>query len=276
MKIAYTSWMWLRELSGNGEAIRRTFEQSVKELTHIGYQYIENMASFLVPYFDDPRDVSRICEKYGASFAALYSNLDEGYEKLASYVDFLSAAGAGYLISMSPNWEPGRDMGDRPTDWEALRAQAELSNRVGAYAAAHGVTFCYNPHAYTDVSTGEEVAFFAGLTDPALVKFCFDCGHSSLAGVEPIGQLKTYLDRVAYIHLKDVDPTVEKTAPLFGRQSFVPLGFGTVNVKGYIKELQAHGYEGFACVGMPPPCAEINDYESAAISHAYLRLNCHL
>ncbi len=276
MKIAYTSWMWLRELSGNGEAIRRTFEQSVKELTHIGYQYIENMASFLVPYFDDPRDVSRICEKYGASFAALYSNLDEGYEKLASYVDFLSAAGAGYLISMSPNWEPGRDMGDRPTDWEALRAQAELSNRVGAYAAAHGVTFCYNPHAYTDVSTGEEVAFFAGLTDPALVKFCFDCGHSSLAGVEPIGQLKTYLDRVAYIHLKDVDPTVEKTAPLFGRQSFVPLGFGTVNVKGYIKELQAHGYEGFACVGMPPPCAEINDYESAAISRAYLRLNCHL
>lgn len=276
MKIAYTSWMWLRELSGNRDAIRRTFEQSVKELTHLGYQYIENMASFLVPYFEDPKDVSRICEKYGASFAALYSNLEEGYEKLTSYVDFLSAVGAGYLISMSPNWAPGRDMGDQPVDWDGIRAQAELANRVGAYAAAHGVTFCYNPHAYTDVSTDEEVAFFAGLTAPELVKFCFDCGHSSLAGVEPIGQLKTYLDRVAYIHLKDVDPTVEKTAPLFGRLSFVPLGFGTVNVKGYIRELQAHGYEGFACVGMPPPCAEINDYESAAISRTYLKLNCHL
>lgn len=276
MKIAYTGWMWLRELAGNRNAIRRTFEQSVRELTHLGYRYLENMASFIVPYFDEPEEVSRICASYGASFAALYSNLDEGYETLASYVDFVAAAGADYLISMSPNWELGRDMGDRPVDWAAIRRQAELCNRVGAYAAAHGVTFCYNPHAYTDVATAEEVDFFAGHTDPETVKLCLDCGHATLAGVDPIAQLETYIGRVAYIHLKDVDPTVEKNAPLFGRRSFVPLGFGTVNVKGYLKVLQAHGYEGFACVGMPPPCAEINDYESAAISRMYLKLNCHL
>lgn len=276
MKIAYTGWMWLRELSGNRDAIRRTFEQSIRELTRVGYQYIENMASFIVPYFEDAQEVSQICKKYGAEFVALYSNLDEGYEKLASYVDFLCAAGAGYLISMSPNWELGRDMGSRPVDWDAIRAQAELCNRVGAYAASRGITFCYNPHAYTDVATEEEVDFFAKLTDPDTVKFCFDCGHSTLAGVEPIGQLRRYFDRVAYLHIKDVDPTVEKTAPMFGRLSFVPLGFGTVNVKGYLKELQSRGYEGIACVGMPPPCAEINDYESAAISRLYLKLNCHL
>ncbi len=276
MKIAYTGWMWLREFAGNRDAIRRTFEQSVRELTHLGYRHIENMASFLVPYFDDPQDVSRICENYGASFAALYSNLEEGWEKLTSYVDFVAGAGASYLIAMSPNWAPGRDMGDRPVDWDGIRAQAELANRVGAYAAAHGVTFCYNPHAYTDVATAEEFAFFAGLTDPDTVKFCLDCGHATLAGVDPLEQLETYYGRVAYIHIKDVDPTVEKKAPLFGRLSFVPLGFGTVNVKGYLKALQAHGYEGYVCVGMPPPCAEINDYESAAISRAYLKLNCHL
>lgn len=276
MKIAYTGWMWLRELSGNRDAIRRTFEQSVKELTHLGYDYIENMASFIVPYFEDPQDIVRICEKYGAHFVALYSNLDEGYEKLASYVDFLQGTGVSYLISMSPNWELGRDMGDRPIDWDAIRAQVELCNRIGAYAAARGVTFCYNPHAYTDVATEEEVAFFAGLTNPETVKFCFDCGHSTIAGVEPVAQLETYIDRVAYIHIKDVDPTVEKSAPMFGRRSFVPLGFGTVNVKGYLKALQSHGYEGIACVGMPPPCAEINDYESAAISRTYLKLNCHM
>lgn len=85
MKIAYTGWMWLRELAGNRNAIRRTFEQSVRELTHLGYRYLENMASFIVPYFDEPEEVSRICASYGASFAALYSNLDEGYETLASY-----------------------------------------------------------------------------------------------------------------------------------------------------------------------------------------------
>ena len=276
MKIAYTSWMWLRELSGNRDAIRRTFEQSVKELTHLGYHYIENMASFIVPYFEEPQDVARICEKYGASFVALYSNLDEGYDKLASYVDFLQAAGASYLISMSPNWELGRDMGDRPSDRDAIRAQAELCNRIGAYAASRGITFCYNPHAYTDIVTDEEVALFAGLTDPETVKFCFDCGHSTVAGVDPLAQLETYISRVAYIHIKDVDPTVEIKAPMFGRLSFVPLGFGTVNVKGYLKALQSHGYEGVACVGMPPPCAEINDYESAAISRTYLKLNCHM
>jgi len=275
MKLAYTGWMWLREFSGQREHIRRIFEQSVKELVHIGYPFMENMASFVVPYFR-PEEVREIMERYGTRLIGLYSNLSEGYETLCSYVDFVKAAGGEYLISMSPNWDLGRDMGDLPTDWDGIRAQAELSNRVGAYAAAQGITFCYNPHAYTDVATDEEMAAFAELTDPETVKFCFDCGHATLAGVDPLRQLETYYDRMAYIHVKDVDPTVERVAPQFGRTAFVPLGFGTVNVKGYLRYLEAQGYEGVVCVGMPPPCAKINDYESAAISRTYLRLNCDL
>ena len=273
IKIAYTGWMWLREYGGDRDAIRRHFEQSVKELSHLGYRYLENMASFVVPYFE-PREVRDICEKYGMKFVALYTNLVEGYDTLRGYIDFLKAAGASYMISMSPNWELGRNMGDLPVDREAIREQAALCDRLGEYAASQGITFCYNPHSYTDIAGAEEFALFAELTDPKKVRFCLDCGHATVSGVEPLGQIEQYYDRLAYMHLKDVDPTVPKVAPQFGRVSFVPLGFGTVNVKGVLRLLEEKGFDGYACVGMPPPCAKINDYESAAISKAYLRLNC--
>ena len=42
IKIAYTGWMWLRDYGGNPPAIRSHFEQSVKELSHLGYRYLED------------------------------------------------------------------------------------------------------------------------------------------------------------------------------------------------------------------------------------------
>ena len=275
MKLAYTGWMWLGEFSEHREYLRRAFEQSVKELSHLGYPCLENMAEFIVPFFE-PMEIREICAQYHMEFTGLYCNLCEGYDVLTSYVDFIREAGGRYIICMSPNWEYGRNMGDLPIDWEAIRQQAALAQRVAEYSTAHGVTFCYNPHSYTDVAGEEEFAFFAGLTDPETVKFFLDCGHATISGADPLEQLKRYYDRTAYIHIKDVDPTVPKVAPRFGRLSFVPLGFGTVNVKGYLRELQARNYQGVVCVGMPPPCPKINNYESAAISRTYLRLNCDL
>jgi sugar phosphate isomerase/epimerase len=44
-----------------------------------------------------------------------------------------------------------------------------------------------------------------GLTDPGLIGWVPDTGHILRGGQDILDTLRTYLDRIRYLHLKDVD-----------------------------------------------------------------------
>ena len=45
--------------------------------------------------------------------------------------------------------------------------------------------------------------------DEGLLKICFDTGHHSYAGFDPVAFMKKYLSRISYMHFKDIDPKVK-------------------------------------------------------------------
>lgn len=104
-------------------------------------------------------------------------------------------------------------------------------------------------------------------TDPELVYLCLDTAHTTLAGMDPVKAFDKYASRLAYVHLKDVDPD-ETVHPEWPMKRFRPLGVGTVDFKGIYKSLQKNGYDGVLCVELDiqPVC----NYKSAMVSRRYL------
>ena len=56
----------------------------------------------------------------------------------------------------------------------------------------------------TVVQTSEEVDRMMSHTDPDSVFLCYDTGHFTFAGEDPLAMLKKYVDRVGHVHLKDM------------------------------------------------------------------------
>ena len=142
------------------------------------------------------------------SISTSYAMLDE-LDKTLEY-----AAGVGAKFVMVSG------VGDHQT--EGLRAyekSADRFNDVGRKCRTAGVQFCYHNHSWEfqtySRSGGEAVEHgTAGsvtgldrlleLTDPELVKGCFDVYWIQHGGEDPAAFLKKYSNRVGYPHFKDM------------------------------------------------------------------------
>ncbi len=269
MITAYTGWMWVKEYADRDdrEGFRKAFEVSVKEISYLGYDVLENWT--FVQRFFTAEEVKELCARYGTKLVGLYANIDEGTEALKESIRYIRAMGGSYMIAASPNW-PGETGLDTPIDEEEVRREAVILNEVGAYAKELGVVLLHNPHSYTPISRRGETDLLMELTDPDSVKLCVDCGHSVVSGVDAVALLRDYRDRVQYIHIKDLDPNLAWR----GRgMSWVPLGLGTVDLQGFIAGLREIGFRGVICAGLPVGCEWINTFESARLSREYLRKN---
>ncbi len=72
----------------------------------------------------------------------------------------------------------------------------------------YGMTIAVHPHADTHIDTEAHVERFLDATDPALVHLCLDTGHYAYCGGDSVKLIKTYGERIGYLHLKQVDPAV--------------------------------------------------------------------
>lgn len=267
MKIAYTGWTWLVHHQDN---YRYEFEQSLKEAASLGYQAVENFA-FITKYFDnDAVAVKALLDRYGLEMANLYLHYsddpEKDYENAVAYAEFMNKIGATYMNLQGVMWREAPN--DRPTDVRQIEAYAALSNRVGKMCAERGITACFHPHANTAIYTKEQIDLFLSLTDPALVGLCLDTAHTTLAGMDAVEATRHFAPRIRYMHLKDVDPDAG-VSPQWPMARFLPLGLGTVDFKGVVRELKAAGYDGVLCVELdnPPVC----NFHSAMVSREYLR-----
>lgn len=268
MIAAYTGWMWVRKYDEDGDTsgFRAAFEQSVKELSYLGYSAIENW-TFLSKHLTS-EEVREICAHYHTKMVCLYANIDEGIESLKHSVTYIAEIGGQWMIVASPNW-PAEATLDTPVDEAEIVREAAILNELGKYAQERGVTILHNPHSYTPISRREETDMLMKLTDPKYVKLCVDVGHSVISGVDAISLVKDYAERVKYIHIKDIDPH----RAWRGRgQSWVPLGLGNVDLQGFLKTLREIQYDGVVCAGLPMGCEWINRFESARIAREYLRV----
>lgn len=147
-------------------------------------------------------------------------------------------------------------------DWEAfddgLRRLREICDKHGLVTALHS-------HWGYAVDSPRQIE---RVLSESTVDMCIDTGHISLAGGDPLEVARMAGERVAHVHLKDVDERLAERVRAgevtfrdgVRRGLFRPLGEGFADIAGLVRHLEARGYRGWyvleqdiALDGAPPP-----------------------
>jgi inosose dehydratase len=71
------------------------------------------------------------------------------------------------------------------------------------------LTVGIHAHAAGFIDFEPELERLLSEVDEDLLKICFDTGHHSYAGFDPVAFLKRNVSRVSYMHFKDINPVVK-------------------------------------------------------------------
>ena len=261
-------------LGGNDpEIAKKALESSFRECKHLGYDYLENFA-FIADYFPDPQELIDMQKRNGVELVNLYGHFmfdeEAAIETGKKQIKFLSDIGGKWYncqnSSFGDNGPP-----ERPTDNKMVDAMCRITNNLGEYAKTLGITLCFHPHYNTCIFSQSDINRFAANTDPNFVSFCVDTAHTTLANIDPCDLVRQLKDRVAFVHLKDVDTyALSKAEGTEKMRSFRALGLGTVNFPAFKAALEEIGYDGVLCVELDNP--SICNYNSAEFSRKYIKL----
>jgi len=195
----------------------------------------------------------------------------------------LGAAGARYLViiqGFTPEREraagrPGAASPLGPSEWRTL---IDGVHEVARLAVERRLIPCFHPHAGTHVEFEHEIERLIEDTDPTLVRLCIDTGHCAFVGVDPDQLYCRFHDRVAYLHLKDVDRHRLRAAfaramsfeEAVGAGVFCPLGQGMVDFAALREALEEHRFDGWATVEqdrLPSDSGTPGDHARASLEH---------
>lgn len=266
-----------------------TFRQIVSEMAlagftgcEIGNKYPSDPA--LLKYELDLRGM-HIASRWFSSFI-LTQPIEQVEADFIRELDFLAAVGANRINVSEQSYSIQGQM-DTPVladkrhvmnDEEWDRFCAGL-NRLGRIASARGFKMCFHHHMGTVVQTAAETDRMLANTDPEHVFLCYDTGHFTFAGEDPLAVLKKYVGRVGHVHLKDMRAdVVAKVAPegwsflqAVRNGAFTVPGDGCVDFDPILELLSGAGYEGWLLVEAEQDPAKANPLEYAIKARSYIR-----
>ncbi|MGJ8584142.1 MAG: TIM barrel protein [Marinosulfonomonas sp.] len=174
----------------------------------------------------------------------------------------LTAHGAKHLVlidSISPRRAPtaGRASEAEQMDsaeWQAYRDRIKTIAEIGS--GEYGLTVGIHAHAGGFMDFEPELERLLNEVDESILKICFDTGHHSYAGFDPVAFMKRHIDRISYMHFKDIDPAVKADVvanrtdfyKACGQGIFCNLGKGDVDFPAVRQILLDAGFEGWCTV----------------------------
>ena len=188
----------------------------------------------------------------GGFVPALLYRLDRIEDELA-YVERatrqLARAGSRTLVLGPSAHHDGYDTSVEMTEEEWVIFNQNL-RRLQEIASAQGLVTALHQHWGMAI---ERMHHLERLLDTSDVALCLDTGHAYLGSVDPVAVAKLAPDRVAHVHLKDVEPAAAdrvRSGEVPFRQAvidgmFVPLGAGDVDIAGVIRTLEKSGFTGW-------------------------------
>lgn len=87
------------------------------------------------------------------------------------------------------------------SDW---RSFTQKLNEAGRLCADYGISLTYHHHMGTVIQDEPEVLRLLESTNDETVFLCFDSGHLTFAGSDPLAVWQRCSERVRHVHLKDV------------------------------------------------------------------------
>lgn len=267
-----------------------TFRQIVSEMALAGFTGCEIGNKF-------PSDAAelkaqldlrgmRVASRWFSSFL-LTKPYEEVEQAFLRELDFLAALGADRInVSEQSGSIQGRQDvpilggGAKPVmgeaEWQRLCTGLD---RLGRAAVQRGFKLCYHHHMGTVVQTAEETDRLMAQTDPEAVFLCYDTGHFTFAGEDPLAMLRKYAGRVGHVHLKDMRLDVVARAREQGwsflesvrRGAFTVPGDGGVDFDPVFRLLADTHYRGWLLVEAEQDPAKADPLAYAMRAREYIR-----
>ncbi len=236
---------------------------------------------------DTPQEAEENAAAAGLSvvggFVPLLLHLPSYQETQSAYAEraikTLAACGSQVMVLGPVLPQNGYDLsGDlTPTHWATFdRNLTQLVEQAGE----EGLEVALHQHWGMAV---EKPHHLERVLSDTQVSLCLDTGHMFLAGIDPLEVARVVPERVAHVHLKDVDEAAAarvRAGEMTFRQAvkqemFRPLGTGDVDIKGVITALEKTGYQGWYVLEQDKilnraPALHQGPIEDAAASTRYL------
>lgn len=197
----------------------------------------------------------------------------------------LVAHGAKHLVlidSISPRRAPTAGRPDEAeqmdqAEWTDYVSRIETICKMGAQE--YGLDVSIHPHAGGFMDFEPEIERLLADVDADMMKICLDTGHSHYAGFDPVAFMKRHMDRITYVHFKDIDPKVKANVvanridfyDACGQGIFCNLGDGETDFPAVRQLLLDSGYEGWCTVEQDcDPEGDTSPINDAIANRTYL------
>jgi len=213
-------------------------ELSIREVASTGYSGIELFDGNLIEFPGGLNALKVLLTELQINLVAVYSGanfifteiLDEELWRIEKAAKIAADLGAEHLVV---GGGAKRFSGNTNRDYILL---GQGLDKVVNIAEKYDLIPSFHPHLGTCVESTEQVKETLKHTK---INLCPDTAHLAAGGSDNSILIKTYADRIKYIHLKDY------TMNPFG---FVPLGDGQLNFVPIIQALRTIGYDGWITV----------------------------
>jgi inosose dehydratase len=186
--------------------------------------------------------------------------------------EVLAATGGGIVLLADAERPDRAAIAGRPDDLardgfspEQFDAAAERLQRAAQLCRERGLRAALHPHAATYVETPAETD--AILERAPELELCIDTGHTVVAGGDPVEQLQQHAQRLAHVHLKDVDAAVLERLrsgeigmdEAWAEGIFCPFGEGVVPLREFLGRPEVRELDGYAVLEQDRMAVRVDD-----------------
>jgi inosose dehydratase len=281
-RLGFAPITWNNEDLGEELGPPVPFTTILDEVAAAGYEATELGDGF-------PRDAARLrqaLEQRGLRMPSAWCGLsleavDEDVEHTRRLCDVLATSGASF-VNLAHQGTPATlaTAGRNAERSHPASVWARIEDSVcktAEVAREFGLQGLFHVHAGTLVETRDDMRDLLARVPAPLLKLCWDVGHALYGGIDPVAVVREHPERIAYLHLKDLDGQVLADLHRHGlgfldgirRRVFCELGRGQLDVPGLLAALDEIDYDGWLMVEQDSTW--LAPAESARVSRAYLR-----
>ena len=260
MKIGFATQIWVRDDHWEN------FPRMLDEMSLIGLDGFEMAPAYLIEKYEGhTKELRQLLDLHDLELASYYTGLTyhepearrRGIEEVKRRARFVAELGYENLLL-----DGARSRGEGlPPLEDHIAMVAETANALGEYARSLGLSLSWHQHWGSIFEAPPAFDRLMALTDPDLLGFCPDVGQLALCGFDVVETVRRYVDRVRFVHYKDVTiagrpqgelwpggpvaPSDDGAYGVDSRGRWVELGRGMVDFPAITEVLLAAGYDGW-------------------------------
>ena len=234
-------------------------DEMFNDIAQCGWKGVE-LISLSLDWLGTPNHLAKKLKNNGLVLSSMFGRVDDigsasntMLEREKRRIEY----GAEFEAEVYAFTGPQRPLNRKPSQDEFKRF-AEQIEILSEYALGFGQVLAFHAHPASLAETEQEQDILFSYSSQ--LQICLDVSISALMGEDPIAQLKKYSNRLAYIHLKDVD---------HGKFCVMGRGRGLIDFVQVKESLIDIGYDGWV-VGELGSGADTGAVESCNENFKYL------